>query len=140
MQTLIACKVKCQGRRDRADLGDRRLTRTDAHSRAMGATWSVTFVSAEDEEVLIPIDVLSAASPVWRERLRLAGRFDSPSRCDEKQYAFPQLKAFEQVLLSLDYAVARSADWGRDDSSRNVASRHAAGPQVRLRRYQVRNG
>lgn len=49
----------------------------------MGANWSVTFVSKDGEEMEVPIDVLSAASPVWRERLKLAGGYPEKCRSEE---------------------------------------------------------
>ena len=50
---------------------------------AMGSAWSISFVSADGEEEDVPIDILSAASTVWRERLKLAGRYDEKCRSEE---------------------------------------------------------
>ena len=66
----------------------------------MDAAWSVTFVSMDGEDVLAPIDVLSAASAIWRERFRLAGRFDSPTRSEETACTTAQVKTFLEVLLT----------------------------------------
>jgi len=65
----------------------------------MGASWSVTFVSVDGKEFAIPVDVLSSASPVWRERFTLAGQFDKSARSEEQQSA-AQVDAFLQVILT----------------------------------------
>ena len=57
-------------------------------------------MSMDGEDVLAPIDVLSAASAIWRERFRLAGRFDSPTRSEETACTTAQIKAFLEVLLT----------------------------------------
>ena len=59
------------------------LVSRDTIGLSMGAAWSVSFVGSDAEEVFIPIDVLSAASTVWRERLKLAGQYDEKCRSEE---------------------------------------------------------
>ena len=54
-------------------------------------------MSNDGEEEDVPIDILSAASTVWRERLKLAGRYDKKCRseeaCDGKA-----IKAFMKMI------------------------------------------
>ena len=63
----------------------------------MGATWSVTFVSKEKEEVQVPVDILCSASVVWRERLQLAGSLLPTPRAEE-QCTAEEIKAFVTVI------------------------------------------
>ena len=63
----------------------------------MGTAWSISLVGTDGEEEDVPIDILSAASTVWRERLKLAGRYDEKCRseeaCDGKA-----IKAFVKMI------------------------------------------
>ena len=63
----------------------------------MGAGWSVTLVSNDGEEVPVPVDVLSSASAIWRDRLQLVGSLD-PSQRSEENCTGEEIKAFVQVI------------------------------------------
>ena len=63
----------------------------------MGAAWSISFVSPDGEEEDVPIDILSAASTVWRERLKLAGRYDEKCRSEEACNG-KAIKAFVKMI------------------------------------------
>jgi hypothetical protein len=63
----------------------------------MGASWSITFVSKDGEEVSIPADIVSACSPVWQERLKLAGTFEHSPRSEENCTSH-ELQCFKTVL------------------------------------------
>lgn len=72
----------------------------------MGADWSVTFVSNDEQEVLIPVDVLCSASTVWRERLQLTqGSIPcaSAENCDAEG-----LRAFVSVISAHSQDVTAS--------------------------------
>ena len=70
------------------------------HATRMGANWSIIFVSKDGEELSIPADVVSACSPVWRERLMEGGvaSFDKPPRSEEA-CTLEQLKCFKMLLV-----------------------------------------
>ena len=63
----------------------------------MGAGWSVTLVSNDGEEVPVPVDGLSSASAIWRDRLQLVGSLD-PSQRSEENCTGEEIKAFVQVI------------------------------------------
>ena len=63
----------------------------------MGSGWSVTLVSNDGEEVSVPVDVLSSASAIWRDRLQLVGSLD-PSQRSEENCTGEEIKAFVQVI------------------------------------------
>lgn len=81
----------------------------------MGASWSIAFVSAEGDEVSVPVDTLCAASPVWRERIRLAswsgegGVEPIASRCEEG-VTTAQVKAFAEVIATLSHEATRAPE------------------------------
>lgn len=64
----------------------------------MGASWSITFVSKDGEEVSIPADIVSACSPVWQERLKLAGGHFEHSPRSEENCTSHELQCFKTVL------------------------------------------
>ena len=68
-----------------------------ARCEHMGAGWSVTLVSNDGEEVPVPVDVLSSASAIWRDRLQLVGSLD-PSQRSEENCTGEEIKAFVQVI------------------------------------------
>ena len=68
-----------------------------AGEHQMGAGWSVTLVSNDGEEVRVPVDVLSSASAIWRERLQLVGSLD-PSQQSEENCTGEEIKAFVEVI------------------------------------------
>ena len=63
----------------------------------MGSGWSVTLVGNDGEEVPVPVDVLSSASAIWRDRLQLVGSLD-PSQRSEENCTGEEIKAFVQVI------------------------------------------
>lgn len=66
----------------------------------MGANWSITFVSKDGDELSIPADIVSACSPVWRDRLKETGVFDKSPRSEES-CTQEQLECFKSILMSV---------------------------------------
>ena len=56
-------------------------------------------VSTEGEEVLAPLDILCAASPIWREQFKLAGR-DAMMPRSQESASTEELKASSPVALA----------------------------------------
>ena len=75
----------------------------------MGAAWSISFVSIDGEEEDVPIDILSAASTVWRERLKLAGRYDEKCRSEEACNG-NTIRAFVQMISYGTQEAANNVD------------------------------
>lgn len=73
----------------------------------MGVSWSVTLVSKDSEETLVPVDVLCSASAVWRERLQLAGSLSPMPRAKENCTG-EEINAFVCVLFALSQDTERS--------------------------------
>jgi hypothetical protein len=79
----------------------RRHTSTDEFDPsvqyAMGTELSVMLVSNEGQEFSVPMDVLSSASPVWRERLIFNGVIAKASRSEET-CTCDEIQAFIKVI------------------------------------------
>ena len=76
----------------------------------MGADMSVVLVSNEGQEFSIPMDVLSAASPVWRERLIINGAITKAPRSEET-CTCDEIQAFIEIisLMSQDTKTSPSS-------------------------------
>lgn len=68
-----------------------------SNAPSMGASWSITFVSENGEELCIGADIVSACSPVWRERLKINGNCDSSPRSEER-CTLHELECFKSSL------------------------------------------
>lgn len=70
-----------------------------AFSPMSTACWgSVTLVSQDGNKVRVPVDVLSAASPVWRERFTLTGDYAKENCICEEPYSVEAIEAFVKVI------------------------------------------